>query len=184
MVPGLDCARSGVDRQLLLPDTMAPGAMPKKHARDTRKAVAGLAGMAAVLLVVACGEGNGGAPCLPEDVERCTCVDGRDGFQVCALEAGAGYGACNCDLDASPYLPEAGEEASDDGSEGDGNDGGGGLVFMSPCSLATGAPQCPPGTSCDNFPSKGPHCSKPCTIAMDCPPPSPGCTPMGMCKAP
>ncbi len=137
----------------------------------------------ACLVVVACGQGSGGANCLPEDVERCTCTDGRDGFQVCDPKAATGYGACDCELDASPYLPEAGVEASIEAGEGSA-DASGGLVFMSPCSTAPGSPQCPKGTSCDDFPAKGPHCSKPCAEATDCPPPSPGCNMMGVCKAP
>jgi hypothetical protein len=157
-------------------------AMPKLQASDTRRVIAGLGALAVLLLVVACNEGNGGAPCLPEDVERCTCDDGRDGFEVCDPDGGGGYGACNCDLDASPYLPEAGEpEAASDAAEPEGD---GGLSFMSPCSTAVGAPQCPPGTSCDDFPAKGQFCSKPCKVAMDCPAPSPGCNMMGVCKAP
>jgi hypothetical protein len=160
----------------------------KKHTRDRirDRLLATLVSLAA-LVVVACGQGSGGANCLPEDVERCTCADGRDGFEVCDPTNASGYGACNCELDASPYLPEAGVEASVEASaagDGEADASGGGLVFMSACSTAPGSPQCPPGTSCDNFPAKGPHCSKPCTEATDCPPPSPGCNMMGVCKAP
>jgi hypothetical protein len=127
----------------------------------------------------ACGEGSGGAACLSGDVERCTCADGRDGFTVCDLKAGAFYGACNCAIDASPYLPEAGVE------------GGGGLMcsgpvlsFMCPCSTAAGSPPCPSADTCYPYPSKGPHCSHECRSNMDCAAPSPGCTPNGECKAP
>ena len=170
-----------MDRGLLGAATMAARPMPKKHASDTRAGF-GLLPAALLLVVVACNEGGGAAPCLPEDVERCTCDDGRDGFQVCPVEGGAGYGECNCDLDASPYLPEAGEP--DAGEGGDGSDGGGGLPFMSACSTAPGSPPCADGTSCDEFPAKGPHCSKPCSVATDCPPPSPGCNMDMICKAP
>ncbi len=162
----------------------------KKHGRDRRRprivaGVASLAGLLLLVALVACGQGSGGANCLPEDVERCTCADGRDGFQVCDPVAATGYGACNCELDASPYLPEAGVEASAEATTSQGDaDASGGLVFMSPCSTTPGSPQCPPGTSCDDFPAKGPHCSKPCSEATDCPPPSPGCNMMGVCKAP
>jgi hypothetical protein len=136
----------------------------------------------------ACGEGNGGVACLPEDVQRCTCADGRDGFMVCDPKAGAFYGACNCSIDASPYLPEAGVEASSDGGgEGGGmmlNCSGPTLSFMCPCSTSSGSPQCPAGDTCYPYPSKGPHCSHPCRANGDCAWPSPGCTPMGECKAP
>lgn len=159
---------------------MASGAMPMKQASDTRGAVVALVVGGLVALVAACGQGNGGQACLPEDVERCTCADGRPGFFVCDPEGGTGYGACNCDLDASPYLPEAGEA---DASEGGASDGGG-PGWMDPCSQDPAAPQCPPGTSCLSYPSKGPHCSKQCAVATDCPPPSPGCNPQGQCKVP
>jgi hypothetical protein len=135
----------------------------------------------------ACGEGSGGAACLPQDVERCTCADGREGYTVCDLKAGAFYGACNCEIDASPYLPEAGVEASSEGGEGGGSMmmcGGPVLAFMCPCNPQPGSPQCAAGDTCYPYPSKGPHCSHPCKAPSDCAPPSPGCTPMGECKAP
>jgi hypothetical protein len=162
---------------------MALGAVPMRQARDTRRAAVGGAALLGFLLVAACSEGNGAAPCLAEDVERCRCSDGRSGFQVCPEDGGGDYTACDCDEGASPYLPEAGEpEASDDAASD--HDDSGGLMFMSPCSTAAGSPACPPGTSCDDFPAKGQFCSKPCKVATDCPPPSPGCNMMGVCKAP
>jgi hypothetical protein len=51
---------------------------------------------------------------------------------------------------------------------------------MSPCTMNA---QCDTGL-CWDFPSKGPHCSKMCTTDADCPPPSPGCNPQGVCRAP
>jgi hypothetical protein len=163
---------------------MEPGASGMTHTRDNRLARRGAAllATAGLVIVAACGEGSGGADCLPEDVQRCECADGHQGYAVCDPAAGSGYGACNCALDASPYLaqpaPEAGADADGDAASS------GGLSFMSPCSTAPGSPQCPAGTSCDEFPAKGPHCSKPCKEATDCPPPSPGCNMMGICKAP
>lgn len=165
---------------------MAPRARLMKHAGHILAVFVLLGPLTAIL--GACGEGNGGAACLPEDVERCTCADGKTGFTVCDPRAGAFYGACNCAIDASPYLPEAGVEAS---SEGGGEGGGtmmmcGGpvLSFMCACSQSAGSPQCSTGDMCYPFPSKGPHCTHACKTPMDCPPPSPGCTPMGVCKAP
>lgn len=137
-----------------------------------------------VALVGACGEGNGGAACLPEDVERCTCADGKSGFMVCDPKAGAFYGACNCEIDASPYLPEAGVEASTDAPMEASSCSGPVLAFMCACSTAIGSPQCPEGDTCYSYPSKGPHCSHPCKEPTDCASPSPGCSPMGECKAP
>jgi hypothetical protein len=141
----------------------------KKHARDI------VLLFALMLAVVACGEGNGATACLPEDVVRCACDDGREGFSLCDVDAGAGYGACVCDGGASPLLPEAG--SGDAGAEA-----AAGLQFMSPCDPTND--QCPPGTSCDSFPAKGPHCSKGCKGNADCPAPSPGCNMMGVCKVP
>lgn len=170
---------------MLLAGTMAQGWMPKRQARHTSGRALAAPAFAVLLLVGACNEGNGDAPCLPEDVERCTCADGQEGFTVCAPDGGGGYGACACDLDASPYLPEAGEEGGPDAaSDDDGSGGDGGLSFMSVCSTQPGSLPCPPGTSCDDFPAKGQFCSKPCSLATDCPPPSPGCNMMGVCKAP
>ncbi|HEX3342973.1 MAG TPA: hypothetical protein VHS09_00320 [Polyangiaceae bacterium] len=160
--------------------------MPKRQGSDTRRARAGLAVLAAILVLVplvACNEGNGGAPCLPEDVERCACAGGLEGYMVCEPDGGGGYGACVCDLDASPYLPVP-EDASAETGAGEGGGGDGGLSFMSACSTDPGAPPCPPPTSCDDFPAKGQFCSKKCTEATDCPPPSPGCNMNGICKAP
>jgi hypothetical protein len=163
---------------------MAPRALAMKQAGHILAGLVIVAGLAA--LVGACGEGSGGAACLPEDVERCTCADGKTGFTVCDPKAGAFYGACNCSLDASPYLPEAGVEASSEGGEGGGTTmcGGPVLAFMCPCSTAPGSPQCPAGDTCYPYPSKGSHCSHPCKVATDCPAPSPGCSPMDECKAP
>ncbi len=157
----------------------------KRHARDRALGFALATALILSTVCVACGEGNGNAACLPEDVERCTCADGRSGFFVCDPVTASRYGACDCDLDASPYLPVPPPDtgASGEGGAADG-EAGGGLTFMSPCSLAAGAPQCPSGTACDDFPAKGPHCSKPCKVATDCPAPSPGCNMMGVCKAP
>jgi hypothetical protein len=164
---------------------MTLGDMPKLQVSHTRRAVLVVAAL--VLLLAACSEGNGDVPCLPQDVEKCTCDDGTTGYFVCDPEGGSGpgYGPCICDLDASPYLPVAPDASPDEGTDGEEGDAGdGGLQFMSACSVAPGAPQCPPGTTCYDFPAKGDHCSKPCTIDSDCPPPSPGCNMQGECKAP
>jgi hypothetical protein len=163
---------------------MTPGAMAMRHASDSAFV---LLALLVGFPVAACSEGNGAAECLPEDVQRCHCEDGREGYRVCSPDGSSAYGACDCDLDASPYLPQL---PADDGGAGEGDGateggaGGGdaGLMFLSPCD--PGDDQCPPNTSCDAFPAKGPHCSKPCTVATDCPMPSPGCNMMGVCKAP
>ena len=167
--------------------TMGPRASRMKQAGHILAVFIVLGSLTAI--AGACGEGNGGAACLPEDVQRCTCADGKEGFMVCDPKAGAFYGACNCAIDASPYLPEAGVEA---GPEEGAAEGGGMMMmctgpvlsFMCPCSTSAGAPQCPSGDTCYPYPSKGNHCSHPCHANGDCAAPSPGCTPMGECKAP
>jgi hypothetical protein len=70
-----------------------------------------------------------------------------------------------------------------DGGADSGTDaaGDGGLLpFMSPC---TTNEMCDTNL-CFNFPSRGPHCTKTCTSDTDCPAPSPGCNPQGVCRAP
>jgi hypothetical protein len=165
---------------------MAPATMRKLHPRDTRRAVVPLFGILFVLVAAACNEGNGATPCLPEDVEPCTCADGRSGFEVCPADGGQDYTACNCDLDASPYLPVPSEEAGADAAEDHAveAEAASGLQFMSPCSTQPGSPPCPAGDTCYDFPAKGQFCSHSCTEATDCPPPSSGCNGMGECKAP
>lgn len=169
---------------MLLVVTMGAGLMPNKHARDTGRGLAALFPVMFVLVVAACDEGNGAAPCVPEDVERCTCEDRQSGFAVCPADGGGGYGACDCDLDASPYLPEPGSDDAGDGGDASDEEAAPGLQFMSPCSTQPGSPACPAGDTCYDFPAKGQFCSHSCKEATDCPPPSPGCNGMGECKAP
>jgi hypothetical protein len=176
-------ARSVLDSALHCALTMALRARLMKQAGHILAGIMVLGSLAAI--VGACGEGNGSAACLPEDVERCTCADGKSGFTVCDPKAGAFYGACNCALDASPYLPEAGVEASSDAAPAEaGACSGPVLAFMCSCSTEPGSPQCPSGDTCYPYPSKGSHCSHPCKEATDCAAPSPGCSPMDECKAP
>jgi hypothetical protein len=64
---------------------------------------------------------------------------------------------------------------------GDGGSGGGALLpFMSPCAQNSDCES----MLCFHFNTKGSHCTKPCMVDTDCPPPSPGCSAMGVCKAP
>jgi hypothetical protein len=151
--------------------------MPMKHAGHTRSIVAVLATLVAAL-VAACGEGNGATACLPEDVQACTCDDGRAGFRVCDPEAGTGYGSCDCSGNR-PYLPEAGVDDAGEGGEAAACSAPP-LAFMCPCNVDG---DCATGL-CGAFPAKGPHCTQRCTNPSDCPPPSPGCNNQGMCKTP
>ena len=53
---------------------------------------------------------------------------------------------------------------------------------MAECPLGDNA-ACSSGL-CFEFNSKGPHCTHACTLDTDCEAPSPGCSGMGVCKAP
>jgi hypothetical protein len=130
-------------------------------------------------LVAACTDD--GTPCYPQDYRACDCPGAPHGFQQCTSD-GQGYGACDCS-GRIPGLPAAdaavdaaAETSSDDASSPD----SGLLPFMSPCDNNA---QCATG-NCFNFTSKGPHCTKSCTQPSECPPPSTGCSNMGVCKAP
>jgi len=121
--------------------------------------------------------------CYDGDHVGCTCTGNVHGYQVC----GAGdYGACVCDgttpgLDASaPVTPKAPVvDAADEAAVEAGAKKG----FLAACANAD---ECESGL-CQNYPSKGSFCSRHCTAAtasVDCPPPSPGCNPQEVCKAP
>ena len=101
----------------------------------------------------------------------------RSGFAVCDPDGGGGYGACDCDLDASPYLPEAGVEASRRRRRRERRGGGGRARSSCPRAARSPArPQCPAGDTVRRLPREGPVLlASPCKEATDCPPPSPGC---------
>jgi hypothetical protein len=123
-----------------------------------------------------------GRACYPADYERCTCDDGEDGYRRCD-DAGDGYGTCDCSGTIPGLTTGAGSGGNGAGGGGSGGDGAGGaakLPFMSPCATDD---ECETGL-CHPFNAKGTLCSKPCSIDSDCPPPSPGCNMMGVCKAP
>ncbi|MBP9087878.1 MAG: hypothetical protein KBG15_17285 [Kofleriaceae bacterium] len=54
--------------------------------------------------------------------------------------------------------------------------------YMTSCTI--GGTACESPYTCYDFNSKGPHCSKTCSVATDCPAPSTGCSGMGICKVP
>ena len=116
-----------------------------------------------------------GRPCAPDDYAYCDCPSGARGYAQCAAD-GSGYGGCDCsgnipegagvliDLGAEP--PDAG--ASDSGLAG----------FLEVCSEDG---ECETGL-CFPYNAFGPHCTTPCDKDSECPPPSPGCSGMGVCK--
>lgn len=128
--------------------------------------------------------------CYSGDFEACTCADGRAGFAACDA-GGEAYGACGS-CGEVPGL--AGSGASGGGGSGGGTSGGGGagggtaslttstekLGFLETCTMDE---DCESGI-CHVYAAKGPKCTLTCQTAADCPPPSPGCNNMGVCKAP
>jgi hypothetical protein len=143
-------------------------------------------GFAALLLLglgaqPACLEGE--RECYPSDWRACTCGDGAPGYEQCDA-AGEGYGACDCS-GTVPSLTTGPASSAASGGAGQGGAGGGGGAggtpkkgFLEDCALDE---ECESGL-CYNFNAKGPKCSLPCTGPADCPPPSPGCNMMGICK--
>lgn len=131
---------------------------------------------------------NDGRACYPGDYRRCSCEAGDEGYQQCDVDDGSEYGACDC----SGTIPGLTTAAATGGSAGSGGGmggstssssggaagGGGKLPFLASCMTDD---ECETGL-CYNYPSKGPHCTKSCTSDAECPAPSPGCNPKGICK--
>jgi hypothetical protein len=121
----------------------------------------------------------------------CSCADGKAGAQVCA-DNGSGYGACDCTLLDSGLAVDATGRDSGTTDAGQNTQDAGMVTDAGLCSAGTDLPitcACTDNTQCHEkdchtFPSKGPRCTRPCTKDSDCTPLSPGCTPMGYCKAP
>lgn len=111
--------------------------------------------------------------CYDGEYLACSCAD-ADGFQRC--ERGA-YAACVCD----GTVPGLETVATPGGAGGQGGQGGAPLLgFLETCDDDD---ECETGL-CHRFNAKGPKCSTTCGVDDDCPPPSPGCNKMGVCKAP
>lgn len=137
-----------------------------------RRGLAVVASLVVALVVAACA--MDGRPCAPDDYRFCECPAGGQGYAQCA-EDGSGYGPCDCSGTipaGAGLLVEAGAPDADAAVEG-------GLAgFLEPCSEDD---ECVTHL-CFPFNAYGPHCSQPCTKDTDCPPPSPGCSGMGVCK--
>jgi hypothetical protein len=118
-----------------------------------------------------------GETCYPGDYIACACDDGSTGLSMCASDDAGnvqGYAACDC----SASVADAG---TSDAATTEGGGGEGGLLpFLASC---TSNDQCQT-MLCFPFNAKGPHCSMACTKDSDCPQPAPGCSMMGVCKAP
>lgn len=104
-------------------------------------------------------------------------------FALCAASACSGSDstpkpdAAAGAVDAPPGGPDAAPGTVDAAPMG------GTKNFMDPCPSGMDS-ECMTGLVCFNFQMKGPHCTHACTTAADCPAPSPGCSGMGVCKAP
>jgi hypothetical protein len=119
--------------------------------------------------------------CYEGDFIACTCDDGRAGFAACdvAADEHSACGSCG-EVPGAPFTSSGGAGGSG-GSGGAGGAGGSALLgFLETC---TKDEECETGL-CHTFNAKGPKCSQPCQADADCPPPSPGCNMMGICKAP
>lgn len=160
--------------------------LPPHHARSAAlTAPRRWLALAIAAFAAACSTSEGG-PCHAGDQEGCAC-DGGWGYRTC--DANGAFGACACEgaPDTGTSTTGAGGTASATGAGGAGGaatGGGGGaggkLPFMSPCAKDE---DCESGL-CFDYTSKGPHCTVPCTMDTECPPPSTGCNMKGVCKAP
>ena len=135
-------------------------------------AVGGLA-----LLAPACNDD--GTPCFAGDWRRCDCATGGSGYQQCSAD-GQAYGACDCsgNIPGVPGIDSGFDAPAADAADASGDAGL--LPLGAPC-VANG--DCA-SNDCYPFNAKGPHCTKTCTQATDCPPPLTGCSNMGVCKIP
>ena len=131
-------------------------------------AAAAILTTAATLTTAACDDPP---VCYDGEFEACFCGEER-GYRTCSE---ATYAECVCNGD----IPGLVGGLLD--NEGGGGAGGQPLIgFLETCDTNE---QCETGL-CHVFNAKGPRCSKPCETEADCPPPSPGCNMMGICKAP
>jgi hypothetical protein len=117
------------------------------------------------LAAASCADSDGA--CYPSDWRACSCDDGV-GYQQCGAD-GSAYGACDCSGNI-PGLATTSCNADDEGK----------IPFLCACMMNE---ECETGL-CHAFNMKGQRCSQACGVDADCPPPSPGCNNMGVCKAP
>lgn len=76
----------------------------------------------------------------------------------------------------------SGDSSGDDDDTAGADASTGDLPFLSECTLGMDE-ACASGL-CFDFNAKGPHCTHGCDVDDDCEAPSPGCSGMGVCKAP
>jgi hypothetical protein len=123
-------------------------------------------------LMHACAEG-GAQACAPGDYRYCDCAAGPRGYALCA-DDGSAYGACDCSGKipaGAGVLVEAGvPDAAPAATSAAG--------FLAPCNVDADCTT----KRCFPFNAYGPHCSQACNKDIDCPPPSPGCSNMKVCK--
>ena len=179
------------------PSQIAPRRVPRRSAQGGARFIEAPLAIGAwgrllvilgVVAVVAIGCAERHA-CYAGDFEACTCDDGRRGYAACDVEKDV-YGACGS-CGEVPGLTSDGSGAASSGGGGAGGASGGSggasattssakLGFMETCAKDE---DCESGL-CHVFNAKGPKCTVLCTTDADCPPPSPGCNNMGVCKAP
>lgn len=140
--------------------------------RDTSaKRTVVLACSALLTLLFACSS-EGARACYPGDYQACSCTASaedtpRTGYAACS-SAGDGFGACDCS-GRTPGLDETRAVRAEDLGN-----------WLAQCDSDA---ECTTGL-CFSFNMKGKRCSRRCTSASECPPPSAGCNNQGVCKAP
>ncbi len=128
--------------------------------RSVLRAHAAAAACSALAMLVSPGCHDARA-CHPGDWVACRCDGGSRGFAPCNVEAEE-FGDCRCD--GVPGLEER-----QPGQEG---------ALYATCEEDA---DCDSGL-CYGFNARGPHCTRTCDDADDCPAPSPGCNGKGVCK--
>jgi hypothetical protein len=112
--------------------------------------------------------------CYEGDFQACACPASKLGYQRC-LEAEQRFAACVCDGTTPGVDGSIDEDAAADVAVS-----GGKIPFMGVCATNE---ECETG-NCKNFPSRGSFCTHSCKLDTECLPPSGGCNPQGVCKAP
>ncbi len=159
---------------------MAPALRTKKHSAAFYAAILAAFAIAIVSTVAACLPT--GRACLPGDYAPCTCADGAAGGALCDA-IGSSYGSCDCTILLDASLDGSESDATDDASSSDSGavcSGTSNLELTCPCANDSDCAS----DFCFTYPSKGPRCSAHCTTDAQCPPPTLGCNPQGVCKVP
>lgn len=135
--------------------------------------------LAFVAVVVACTTSY--PTCYRGEYQGCFCAPGVPGYQACDVTENS-FLACVCD-GTTPGIDGGRDTGAADASDAATDPDASGAAYMTPCGpndACAGA-----GARCFEFGNKGKVCTRNCTQASDCPPPSLGCSPnQAVCRAP